>query len=467
MNDYRSVSGGKVVRLREGQRDEPLFGHYDAYQAAAFRFPPYNPDALLTAKGYEELDRQMAHAAVYAPLTILRDAILYKGLSVVPWTPDISQPPPQEAQALADHLTYDLNEIEDAYGNVTDPCEIVRELAYAIHTGFRVAELLWQLREEGPYRGKLGLACVSAKPSQQIGFDVDERTLAVRSFVSYSPAQGYEPGLPIEKALYVRHHPRHNLPYGWAVGRTVYKHTWSLDFIQKFWNLAIEIHGGPNVKATAPQNLRGKVRDAIKELRQCGVLVLPEGTEAELMESSGSRFELFEKAADWHTRQCAYAYLLNTLTAGTDAKSGARSLGEVHQDTQEYGLAALRRMIEGVLNRQLVRRWVRYNYGPDALGFAPQISLGDWDEADAEKWAKAVESLIRSEVLHPDEPYIRERLKAPPMPPELRADMERRRAQAQEAAQPPESAPGNDTTSDQKPEGLRRKLWPFRTRAVA
>lgn len=415
---------GKPIRALT----QPAMGHYDSFEAAALRLPQYNPDLLLSRQGIQILDEQLKHVAVRTPLSIVRNAVLYKGVKVEAHNPDTSQPPPPESQELADALTYALNEICDEYGNAQDPRSVVWELLYAIHVGFHVTDILWRMFEDGPYKNQLGFAQFASKPAKQIGFDLDERTFAVKKITSYVPKSGYDFEIPAEKFLRYTHEPQDGLPHGKGVGVSVYKHTWSLDFILKFWNIGLELYGIPFLMGFAPEGATKAVWKVLKEIRQGAPPVFPQGSEVTPVEVTIQNFDV---AAEWHSKQCSLAYVLSTLTSD-EGQHGATSAGsDVHADTREYGLAAKRMDIEFVLNTQLVRRWVLVNYGAEALAYAPRITLGDWDEADAEKWASAVQKLVQSDVLHPDEPHIRERLNAPPLPPELKADMQKRRDQKQ------------------------------------
>lgn len=419
-NDYNG-------KLRQSDRNDPLMAHYDGYLTASFKIPPFHPDALIAGKGYKILDEQLNQSGVRAPLTVARKALLYKGWNVQAYTPKGAEVPPPESQVLADALTFALNEIEDEFGNCYDFCDVIWELSYAFHVGFRVTEILWRTFDEGDYKGKWGFSGFSAKPAQQIGFDLDPNTFAVKAITSYSPSAGYQMGIPIEKVIRYTYEPKDGLPYGSALGRTTYKHAWSLDVLPKFWNLGLEIFGTPFMKATAPEAKLPFVRQVLSAIRQGAPAAFPSGTDAELIQLASGGLSAFREAMEYHKQMCAYTILLNILTSGTDSNSGARSLGEVHENTQEFNLSSHRRDIESVLNSQLVRRWIIYNYGREALRFRPRISLGDWDNQDMGKLASAFSALISSDILHPDEPQIREQLKLAPISPELKQEQVRKR----------------------------------------
>lgn len=409
----------------EQKRFEVLIGAYDEYLANSFKLPPFNPDTWISSKGYKTLDDMLSLAAVRAPLNIIRDAVLYKGWRVVPAIGDKSHADYAKADEIAKALDYVLNNIVDESGNVTDFRQTLWEILYAVHTGFHVAEIVWRIMEEGPYAGRLGFSLFAHKPCQQIGFDVDTKTLAVRSLTSYTPMTGYSFGIPVEKVLRYTFAPQNGLPYGMGVGRSVYKHSWTIDFLYRFWNIALEQFGGAFILAKAPATSMALAQKVVSAIRQGAPGVLPQGVEAELMEMSGSGLAGFKAAVEHHAQQCAVGYLANTLTTGEGQRTGSMALGKVHQDTQDFGLGGRRIDVENVMAFQLIRRWVRYNYGPDTMNLCPRISLGDWDGGDMAQLAKAFQVLISSTVLHPGEPQIRERMNLAPIEPELREKLEK------------------------------------------
>lgn len=405
-------------------RADTVMGNYYDAQAIAYKFPPFNPDSLIATKGYVELDNELNIAAVSSPLSIVRTAVLRKGVHVLPAVTD-----PNEgdrfvrAKQIAEHLAYDLNHMKGQHGNPQSFRSVVWELLYAVHVGFRVCELVWGYCQEGPYRGYWCPVRIAPKPAQQIGFELDESTFEIQSLVSYTPMTGYKRGVPVEKCLIYTFAPQDGLPYGKGVGRTVYKHSWSIDFLLKFWNLGLEIFGSPFLIGHAPPNAMAQALDVLKKLRQGATAVLPTGVEAQLMQLSSGGLDGFEKAVSWHEKQCLMSYLHNTLASSEGRKSGSLAQAQVHQDTQEMGLAHIRGDIEDVLNMQFVARWYRYNYGLDE-SLCPTITLGNWDQADTNALATAFSTLVNAAIVHPLEPILRERLQLPPVDPALREALE-------------------------------------------
>jgi phage gp29-like protein len=409
-------AGSKVARLRASERGGELLGAYQAYLATSYRLPPFSDDALLAQKGYAAVEDQLSLSCVRAPFDIIRDAVLTKGWS---WEPAFNDTVrdgqrAEKAREIAEALTFDCLNIVDDADNCQDLRQVVRELLVAVHTGFHVTEICWRLHESGPNAGRWGFRCFASKPARQIGFDLDRRTLALNAITSYTPLTGYQFDIPPEKCLLYTYSPKDSLPHGNGLGRVCYKHGWSFDFSLKFLNVAIETFAVPFLLAKAPKASLALVRDVLNQVRQGAPPVLPADADAELVELSGGGIASILSAVEMHRQACAMVYLHNTLTSGVGSEGGNRALGQVHQDTQQYGLDAIRTDVEMVMTHQLARRWMRYNFGPESMEFCPRFSLGQWDTGDRASLATTFETLVRMGTMHPDEPVIRRSLGLPP-----------------------------------------------------
>lgn len=414
------------VQMTEAQREEALVGSYDSIFATAYRFAPYNPDALLTARGYQILKEMLTSSAVQAPLNIVLTAVLAKDVKVDPCVQDEASEDYVEAKQISDALDYDLKDIRlPKTDRVQDFKATARDLSTGIYYGFKLIDIGWRLHEDGPNKGKWGFKGFYAKPCRQIGFDLDLDTLDINSVTSYTPVSGYQFDIPLERCLLYTFQGEDNLPYGIGIGRAVYKHWWSIDNLYRFWNICLEIFGTPFILAKAPPGkATALAKAALAKIRQGAVAVLPNNVEAELMQVATGGESGFQQAVEHHIRQIAYAFEHSILSSG-EGQHGSTSAGaDAHQDTSDYQHCFVRTGIEQVFNQQLVRRWMRYNYGPNKMRLAPKISLGEWDAVDMQGLANAFKTYIDAGVLHPTEPQIRQKGKLAPITPDAKKAME-------------------------------------------
>lgn len=428
------ASAGSVTKLMPGERPNAIVGSWDSIFGPSYRFAGFTPDLLTTQKGYDLYRDMLTTSACRAPFNVKRYAVLYKGWEVLPAVSDPKEPDFEAAKGLADAVTYAFNNIVDEGDLVQDFRSVLFETLRACWDGFSVSEILWRVQDEGPYAGKMGFRRFANKPCKQIGFDLDHQTLAVRNITSYTPADGYDFSIPIEKCILYTYNPMFGLPYGDGDARANYKHWWSLDTLSKFWNIALQKFGAPFIMAKVPfgnVTLREQCLAALDAIAMGSSAALPNDVEYEVQQLATGATEGFLNAINYHTQQCAYNILLQTLTTGEGDRVGSMALGNVHQDTQEYALAFVRRDLEGIIERQVIRRFVRYNYGQEALALCPKFFLGDWDGEDILALAQALGLMLDKGVLFRTEKVIRERMGLPPIDPESEKLMEQERQQQQ------------------------------------
>lgn len=446
-----SNTGSASSQLTEADLIASLLGAYDGIYTHQFRLAQYNPDLLTTQRGYGVYDDMLTSAACRAPLSVKRYAVLHKGWSILPAVTDPTDTRHEQAKLLADAATYALSNILDpATDEPQDFRSVLFELLAACWYGFQVSEIEWRYLEEGPWKGRLGFKRFSAKPAQQIGFELDPDTLAVLAIRPYTLGTGYGEPVPTQKVVRYTYNPYKGLPYGQGDGRSAYKHWWRLDATLKFWGVATEVWGIPFLKATYPTGNKQSLETALevlKKVRQGAPAVFPKDVEAEVVAAAGGgALEIFRSAADWDTQQIARTVLGSTLTSGEGRRTGSMALGKVHENTQDYGLLFVKEDLEALFTGTVLRRFIRYNFGPDAVDLCPRLSLGEWDERDRLKLAQMFSALITDRVIARRAKFIREELGLPPMDEAeesmLEEEAEREREFQQRQADAKNTAPG-------------------------
>lgn len=430
-------------------------GSYTSIYVPQYRLAQYNPDLLTTQKGYDIFETMLTMAACRAPLNIKRYAVLHKGWTVLPAVTDPTDSRHAAAKELADATSWALSNILDpATDEPQDFRSVLFELLLGCWMGFGITEIIWRTLDTGPYKGKLGFKRFAAKPCKQIGFELDPETLGVIAIRPYTIQGGYGSPVAPAKVLRFTYNPVHGLPYGMGDGRSAYKHWWRLDATLKVWGMALERFGSPFILAKYPQGnaqVMTSTIEALDKIRQGAPAVLPDKAEANVVSAAaGGALDVFRSAADWDTQQVARAVLGSTLTSGEGARTGSLALGNVHQDTQQIGLEFTKTELEGVITQQLIRRFIRYNFGDAALDLCPRLSLGEWDATDREKLARMFSTLIKDKAIAPRAKFIREELGLPPMDEEEEAMLDaseqmEREAQAR-VADARNTAPGASGT---------------------
>ena len=95
-------------------------GSYDGIFAAAYKFPPYNPDRLTSQKGFDTADDMLTYAACRANFNLKRYAILADGWQIVPAVADTRDARHKQASEYAAFVSWCLNNIMSPAGLAQD-----------------------------------------------------------------------------------------------------------------------------------------------------------------------------------------------------------------------------------------------------------------------------------------------------------------------------------------------------------
>jgi len=427
----------RPARLRKSRLDTPLLGAYDGIYAASFRYPTFSLDAMLAKRGYQFVEDMLNLAACRAPFNLKRYSVLQDGWSIEAAITNPNAPDQERAHQLADAVTWALNNIHDHDTDLTqDLRAVLFDMMMGAWTGNRLAEIEWQYLTDGPLKGKHGFRALYVKPNKQIGFDLDERTLAIKNITSYTPGGGYDFDIPVEKCLLYVHNQSAGNPQGVGDWRACHKHWMRLDGNLKFWAMALERWGAPVFIMTYPAGSPaeiGAVQDAADKIRQGSPPILPDNVKYELLAAPRSVFVGKERSAIWDTQQIALNINSNILTTGAGQNSLA--LGKVHQASAFSVYDALSQDIEGVFTQQVIRRFIRYNYGDAALTICPRLRLRNEPEGDRLQISQMLQVLIQGGNMPGRSKVIREQLGLPPLDPEEERLLDAEQKAGQEAQQ--------------------------------
>ena len=415
------------IENRKSALENPVMGSYDGIFAAAYKFPPYNPDRLTSQKGFDTSDDMLTYAACRANFNLKRYAILADGWQIVPAVAEPRDARHEQASEYAAFVTWCLNNIVSPAGLAQDFRGVLFEMLRAAWDGFKVCEIGYRYLEEGPYRGRIGYDGFYAKPAKQIDFNLNPQTLQIETLTSFTPLSGYDFEVPVAKCVLYTHNPQGGLPHGMGDWRACYKHWFSADNLTRFLSMSLERWGAPVLIAQYPAGNARAMQDAqtaLDSIRQGAAPVLPENVKYELVSVVSQVFDGFLNAIRYHNEQIALNIHSNTLTTGAGQNSLA--LGEVHQDTGQTVYDFLRRDVEGVVNQQIIRRLCVLNFADCDTSLLPRLKLGNEENGDRGKRAQMFATLIENGVIWKQARFIREELGLPPL------DMEEERGLAQE-----------------------------------
>lgn len=408
-------------------------GTYSSILQFAVAIPGYNNDTLIQNKGYDEADRMMQFSSYMIPQTILYDAVTWKTFEIVPAVQSKKEDASKydRAQKARDFCHYLItNILDEKTGTATDFRDVLYDVLDGVRVGFSVVEKLARWYGDGPYKGKLGLRGFVFKEQKSVGFWLDRKTLKPLALNLFSPLDGYEWNLPIEKFLLYTFQPKKALPYGWGTFRTAHRHVVMGDLLIKLWAIILERFGGGFLMGHYDNNKQKSVLIQAMELMKRGAgVALPRGLEITLEQMAGNGVESLHHCIDFHKRTVTEIILGQSLTTSQGEK-GSYAHASVHKDTQEFKMAKIRKDIE-FLVQGLFRQFLTFNFGELYNDVIPSFSLGVWNWQEIDMMADALGKMIDRSVIGPEAPFLRKLPNLPPFDPDvesrlpLEADKER------------------------------------------
>lgn len=420
MADYREMNG-LLVPIRYAEATRPPMGEVSVTETpyyARYKITPYNPDDLALKKGgikiYDEMMRDDQVKALYYLKVRTR---LSTGWSIQPASED-----PRDVEA-AEFVRWVLKAMR---GTLESD---LRDILTAMRYGFSVSELVWEIIDRGPYRGKVGLRAIKGRKPHNFDFDVEENgDVKPDGIIHRLP--GGDVRYPVNKFVLYAYNNEFGNPYGESDLRAAYRSWWSKNVIIKFWNIYLERFGMPTVVgrykaagAIGPIGAGGvatskdqeTLEDIIDKIQTATGITLPDHLRIDLLEAQRQGEAGYEKAIEKHNTMIARSMLIPAKMGFTEEESGSYNLGEKHFDLFMATISDLGRDLEeAVMGEQVIRRLVDYNFQVDAY---PQFKFGEMTKEDKAKAMQEFKEAIGAGVLDPnrkaDMDHMRKRMEYP------------------------------------------------------
>lgn len=355
---------------------------------------PYNPDRVVQKKGGLEIfDEMMQDDQVQAVTSIKKHAVLGRGWEILSSGAD---------REIADFVDACLG---DSFPGVFD--DALFGIMTAMDYGFSVTEIVWTLRDDGA----IGIKTLKTRTPHCFEFVYDEHGDLLADGI-LQRAGRKELRMPVEKFIIFSHNKTFDNWYGQSDHSSSYRSWWSKSVIIKFWNIYLERFGMPLTIGWYPKHATPDDREAFKNILD-GIqsktsIRLPEGFKIDFLEAVRGGDAAFAEAIRQHNLMITRAHLVPDLLGFSETSSGSYALGRSHFDVFMWVLERTRRQIEEVINEQLIKRLVNYNFSTDVH---PKFKFKPMTEKDRDallaSWLEAVKAGVVTP--HPDdEQKIRE-----------------------------------------------------------
>jgi len=323
--------------------------------AGILSFADQNPDKILKKQGpdiYDEMEAKDAH--IYSVYQTRKLA-----LSLIPW--DI-------IPASSDSRDYTIAEF---VFSVIDDCkgpfpEDIRQLLDAIGKGFSILEIIYKQIKKGQFAGKWGIEELLFH-KQKYWFFKDRRWhKSDKSVALYRDnvqnLKGEE--VPWEKIIHYAYDSQDSL-YGRSAFRAIYWPYWFKKEGWKMWMVFLDKYGSPTAIGKYPPGTKKRERkillDAIEAIQQETGLAIPDNMQVSFLEASHQGPASYSLLKDACNAEISKAILGATQTV-EEGKRGSYALSRAHSDVRRERVEADAVDIADVIQDQLVRRIVDYNF---------------------------------------------------------------------------------------------------------
>lgn len=255
-------------------------------------------------------------------------------------------------------------------------------LSGALIDGISICEPVWELEDDGKYRGKRYLRRLKAL---DVGnavvpiIDEHRNIVAIRG-LQYNAGEEWDP----DEFVITQHLGLFENPLGMSDFRAAYGRWWILDSATKLRAMGAERRAFGIVSAEYPDvTKQASLEEALSNLRYRHWMAVPEGTKLQVLDLAGQSSSYFSEQRKDLQEEIFLAINGAILQATTSGEGQNRGASTVHKDTADLRAWHLRTMVTHVLNdhkRGLIRRMVDKNF----LGVEgyPKASLGGVDEAE-------------------------------------------------------------------------------------
>ena len=356
--------GDRLLNIfRRGVTDQPLPVDDTAYSfnnlVSTSLFTQYNPDELLSRKGYEVYKKMMTDEQVKAVVRFHRDAVTGREWSFEDH-PDLTPEENEERRKLLNAI------LKKMPGSFKTKMDMVMS---SLYTGFSLVEKTLDLVD---IEGKtwVGIKSLKLKPFDTFYFILDD-------FGNLDRLEQRAGGrhITLDLAKFIHHVCNSDVHeyYGQSELREAYRAWWSKDTALLLQNVYLERTAagfvwarpekGKSLTVNSPEY--NKLINVLSTIRSNSSMLLPSGIELNVEQPIAT--DVFERALQGFDKAIAKSLLMpNLLGLSEQGPNGSRALGDTQLEAFLWMLDAEAAQLEEVLNEQLFEELAHQNF-PDGM----------------------------------------------------------------------------------------------------
>jgi len=220
--------------------------------------------------------------------------------------------------------------------------------------------------------------------------------------------------VPERKFLVLRFGGNYEKPWGTGLLERVWWYYRFRKMCLRSWSIALEKYGTPTALAKHPVGAAKKdIDEMLAVLNQLATdvgIVIPDNFDIDILETAQRTGDPFRSLMEYCDDKMAQCIIGATLTSGEGRRSGSLALGQVHMQVAADKIEQDARKLMWVINRQLLRWFVDFNFGIDQG--TPLWKVDTEDETDAKEDLEIDKGLVAMGV-ELSKPYMYSRYMRP------------------------------------------------------
>lgn len=403
---FKHTPGGDPVStVVEG---EVALARSSMYSGA--HWPQYNPDELMSRKGYGIYQKMMRDDQVKVVVKFRRNAVTGRKWSFELDTEDLSDKEIEFRIGLFEEI---IRRMRGSFKKKMDG------IMSSMQFGFSLSEKVFELFE---YESKsyYGLHNIRLKPFHTFYFNTDKygNLEKLRQEIDGEEIDD----LDYSKFVHHVHNAEEDEYYGSSELREAYRDWFSKDMAYRFHNIWLErcASGFPVIKPSQGSEkviVKGSSEyndmvNALNNIKTNTGLLLPGGVDVEIVSFEDT--EAYDRALNRFDRAISKSLLMpNLLGFSGENKNGSRALGETQLEAFLWMLDSEADDLEETINEQIFKQLGDINFGD---GIYPQFKLAPLSKSEKFKLIEAWTDLVSKGAAQrsdSDEAHMRELLEIP------------------------------------------------------
>lgn len=397
----RFAAGSYGPTTRAGVTVQTKDLSFKKYQLMIDKFV-YNPSDLVGRKGLDVYDKMLInHSEVKAAHYLkIRARLAQRGKLLV------GEEHNEEAKNIKDFVQYNFDNIPGGIHSY------LRRSLDATRCGYKVSEEIWHVIPDGPWKGLTGLRELKTRNSKDFAFEANEYGDIIA--VVQDPG-GDEISLPPEKfaiAIWGATDDDAISKYGKSDFEGIYSYYWCSVLAQKLWMYYLEKFTRPVVvgkyERGTDQAKVDEINESITNLFHKTATSFSKDVDISLLEPDVRNID-FKTFMDWNNSMIRKGLLVGDRLIEAGDK-GSYALSKVQFDSFLLGLEDMGRMVEDVVNEQIIKRLVGYNFQGN---LCPIFKMPPLRKGEMDTRIKLADVLLKNGAINPHEKWFREWLDIP------------------------------------------------------